>query len=177
MVKNDPEVEAMQAVVAALEDLQEDQRARVLDWSAKRYGVSLAGAGRRASARGAAQTGNGDPGNDDEDAEFEDFSDLLTAAQNPADEADRALVGGYWHQVVRNGQSFTSQQVNTVLKDAGYGIGNITRAIDALKARRPQEVRQLAKKGTSRQARKTYKLTGEGIASVRRMIDGEDAGA
>ena len=64
-------------------------------------------------------------------------------------------------------------EVNTLLKSQGYPIGNITRAIEALRSASPSLILQLEKSGKSRQARKKLKLTEEGIRSVRRRIAGE----
>jgi hypothetical protein len=48
--------------------------------------------------------------------------------------------------------------------------------LGALQGRKPALVRQVAKSGRTRQARKKYKLTTAGISAVRAMIArGEDA--
>ena len=56
------------------------------------------------------------------------------------------------------------------MKDLGHGVGNITDALTALKEERPALILQLKKSGTSKQARKTYKLTQEGIRRVQGMM-------
>jgi hypothetical protein len=172
MTQGDSEISAMQAVVAALQDLDEDQRRRVLEWTAKRFDVQTATSRRRTTP---GQTP--DDGDEAQSADFEDFADLLDAA-NPAIEDDRALVGAYWYQVVGRSQTFTGGQVNDALKDTGQGVSNITRTLDNLQRRSPALVRQVSKSGRSKQARKTYKLTVPGIRAVQAMIRGEagDAG-
>ena len=157
----------MSAVVDALNTLDaEDARARVIDWAAKRYGVKLQPA-RRSAAAGAPDTGeDGEP----PAPELKHFSDLLDATQSPSTDADRALVGGYWFQVVQGRETFTGFQVNNELKNAGHGIGNITDALTTLQRRSPAQVRQTMKSGRTRQARKTYKLTVAGVRAVQAMM-------
>ena len=169
MSQEDEELAAMQQVVRALQDLDDETRGRVLEWTAKRFNVSLDAANRR-PGRGRTQAANGELA-----TEFDHFADLLDAT-NPTNDDDRALVGGYWFQIVQGNTSFMGQQVNNHLKDTGHGIDNITRAFDALQSRSPAEVRQVAKSGRARQARKKYKLTDAGIRHVKRMMGGEDTG-
>ncbi|MGH2660872.1 MAG: hypothetical protein ACRDHS_14730 [Actinomycetota bacterium] len=172
MAGQDAELVAMQQVVAALSDLDEETRARVLEWTAKRFKVSIGRVSRRPARNGAgSSSGNEDTDEPEDELEFEHFADLLDAA-NPNNNDDRALVGGYWFRVVKGGGNFTGGAVNNQLKDTGHGVENITRVIDHLKARTPAEVRQLAKSGRAKQARKTYKLTSAGIEHVERMIGG-----
>jgi hypothetical protein len=65
---------------------------------------------------------------------------------------------------------FASQEINAALKNLGHPIGNITSAFDNLKARKPAPVMQLKKSGTSKQARKTYRLTLAGKSAVEAMV-------
>jgi len=60
---------------------------------------------------------------------------------------------------------------NASLKDLGHGLSNVTVALDGLKDEKPALILQLKKSGTSKQARKTYKLTVEGAKRVRQMLD------
>ena len=173
MADVDQEVKAMGNVAAALEGLDEDAIARVLRWAAQRFG------GAKGEALVSATPGSGGSGNGGSGASviheppaFEDFVDLFDAA-TPKTEADRALVGGYWLQVVSGNADFQSQDVNTALKDLGHGVSNITAAFDSLQERKPALVRQVAKSGRTRQARKKYKLTQAGITAVGKMLSGE----
>lgn len=162
------EVAAMGMVEQALEPLEPDARARVLRWAAERYGAALAPPSSRnltaSHARGMGQAGT--PGDTPQDAgEF-------YAEANPQTEPERALVVAYWVQEVRGDAEFEAQTVNTQLKHLGHGVSNITRALDDLKARRPQLVIQIQKSGKSKQARKRYKVTSAGKAEVQRMLTG-----
>lgn len=92
----------------------------------------------------------------------------------PSMETDKALVVGYWVQVAMDGGEFDAFTVNKELKHLGYKVANITSAFDTLQARRPQLVIQTRKSGSSKQARKLYKLTVEGIRAVERMAGGSE---
>ena len=102
---------------------------------------------------------------------YETLADFYAAA-NPTQENDKALVVGYWTQVLKEEGDFDAQSINKALKDLGHGVANITSAFDSLMARKPQLVIQTKKSGTTRQARKLYRLTHEGQRSVERMIGG-----
>ena len=102
-------------------------------------------------------------------ARYGTVHDLYAAAQ-PSGEAERALVIGYWFQVVQGAPDFDAQSVNTELRQLGYPIKNITQAFMSLMTRKPQFVIQTRKGGTAQQARKRLKLTAFGIQAVERRI-------
>ena len=101
--------------------------------------------------------------------EFDNFASLFDAA-NPTKESERALVAGYYLQEVEKRENFGSQDVNTMLKKLGRGVGNIARAFDDLQATTPRLIHRLGKKGKTQQARKVFEVTGEGFKKVRSMI-------
>ncbi len=147
------EIKAMGTISSALEDLESDARVRVLYWAMSRYG--MAGAGQNAfkmphlGTRGRAKSTSG---------EYATFADLFDAAK-PDTEREKAMVAAYWLQVCENAEISESQSLNDLLKDLGHGVGNITEALNQLRNDRPALLLQLKKSGSSRQARKTYKLT------------------
>lgn len=106
---------------------------------------------------------------------YASFAELFDAAR-PETDARRALVAGYWLQVCQNAESFDGQSANRELNHLGHRAGNITNAISALNAEKPALVIQLKKSGSSRQARKTYKVTTAGIAAVKAMISAQIQG-
>jgi hypothetical protein len=165
------ELDAMAAVHTAVRDLTSESQKRVLRWAMSAFGViSEPGLARPASFREAGDERSATASSSDYTA----FADLLGDSGASTD-ADRALVGGYWLQVILGNEDFTSQSVNEELKNTGNAIGNITRAFDNLKNAKPQLVRQLLKAGRAQQARKKLKLTTAGIDRVRRMISGDQA--
>ena len=102
--------------------------------------------------------------------------DLFNAV-GPKTEPEKALVVGYWVQVVEGQADFGSQQINGMLKDMGHGVSNITDVLSSLMNRRPSLVMQTKKVGTSRQARKRYRLTVAGVQEVERRSKTQDEAA
>lgn len=105
--------------------------------------------------------------------QYDSLADFYSAA-SPTQANDKALLIGYWLQVLQDGGDFDAQSVNKELKHLGHGVANITSAFDSLMARKPQLVIQTKKSGTSRQARKLYRLTLEGQRAVERMLSGNE---
>jgi hypothetical protein len=66
-----------------------------------------------------------------------------------------------------------AQAVNTRLKDLGHGVGNITRAFEALKDEKPALIVQTKKEGSTQQARKKFRVTAEGKKKVEGMLKAE----
>jgi hypothetical protein len=153
----------MTEIAKALAEIDTDARVRVLAWAANRYGIeSPVGGAVGVMSKSA-------PGRGGDSPRYDVFVDLFDAAA-PKTDAERALVGGFWLQVLEGAADFPAQQVNDALKDVGHGVGNITDAFSGLQGRGPALVRQVAKSGKSRQARKRYKLTIAGIAVVEEML-------
>jgi hypothetical protein len=169
MTNGDEELQSMATMAAALERLDEAARVRALRWANSRYGHPK---GVDLDAREMSTEPDIGIEADPSTSPFDSFAELFDAA-NPKTEKDKALVAAYWMQICQNVSSFPSQSLNNQLKDLGHGIGNITEALTQLKHDRPALVLQLKKSGTSRQARKTYKLTQEGAKRVQLMIQAE----
>ena len=90
--------------------------------------------------------------------------------QTPRPSLNRALVTAYWFQCREGQEDIDAQKINSELKHLGYGVVNITRAFNTLKDQKPSLVMQTRKAGTTKQARKKYKVTAEGKKSVERML-------
>ena len=158
------ELDAMKKIAAALEPLDDAARVRALQWASSQFrGAKSVVSFDQLSARGPESSSESSI-----NREYESFAELFDAA-NPISERDKALVAAYWTQVCENVSAFPAQSLNTLLKDLGHGIGNITEALTALKNEKPALVLQLKKAGTTQQARKTYKLTLEGAKRVAAM--------
>jgi hypothetical protein len=175
----DPEIDAMSGVATALAELEDDARGRVVRWAAERYGISLnTSTGTRRD--GGAAGGNGgkfdEEITDEEIAEeapvYEHFADLFAKAQ-PKSDPDKALVAAYWLQAIQGQNTWQSAVLQTELKNLGHAISNITDALSSNMRKRPQRVVQLQKSGTSKQGRKTYKVTHEGLVYVQGMLSGQ----
>lgn len=157
------EVEAITAVDKALSGLDEDAAARVLRWASDRYGQAMP------DEEPAAEPVSRAP------AQFEEIADLMAAA-GPRNGVERVLVATYWFQVVNEHPNVTGQQINNELKHLGHASSNITDAFNGLIRRKPQLAMQVEKTGSSRQARKKYKLTIAGISEVKRLLAPEEEG-
>lgn len=171
MSGGDPELDAMSAVSSALTPLDPDAQGRVLQWAAARFGVTLSGATRgvRKDAQNAAEGEDEAPA----DSQYSHFAELFAAA-GPTTDAEKALVAAYWVQVVEGKDGWFSHGLNAELKNLGHAIDNITKALTSNIDQKPQRIIQLKKSGASRQAKKTYKVTGEGIKYVKSMLDAGD---
>lgn len=176
------EFEAIQKIHSALEPLEESARTRVLDYIANLMQIPLhvsrapsksmkAADGEGAGSKdGEAELTNA-AGSDETSTSFSTLAELYDAAA-PKTNGEKALVVGYWLQVCQSGESFTAQSANKELAHLGHKIANITAALDDLKAQKPALVLQLKKSGSSRQARKTYKLSHAGVKKIQEMIGG-----
>lgn len=168
MSGSDPELDAMSAVSGALRPLDADAQGRVLRWAAERFGVTAPDATRTRPKQ--EEVAGGGEDESPADSQFSHFAELF-AAGNPTSEADKALFAAYWVQVFQGKDDWFSQGLNAELKNLGHAIGNITRALKANIDARPQRIIQLKKSGGSRQSKKTYKVTGEGIKYVQAMLN------
>ncbi len=170
MVELNEELAIMSTMAKTLSGLPDDEsRVRVLKWVTERLGLRLFSPSAPDLAIDIA------PALNNTQQIFDTFADLFDKV-NPLSDVEKALTGAYWFQVVQNNPSWTSFQVNDILKDTGQGIGNVTRALDNAELKKPALVRQIEKSGKSKQARKTYKLTTSGIAFIAKRLttDQED---
>jgi hypothetical protein len=85
---------------------------------------------------------------------------------SPETMAERALLGAYSLSRGKPDKTVTSQSINAELKRAGIPVPNITRAIESNLRARPPLMTQKKKMGTTRQARKQYAITQDGVAFV-----------
>jgi len=80
------------------------------------------------------------------------------------------LTVAFWLQECLHHDEWEGFAINSELKHLGHGLKNVTDALKALIDQRPQLVVQLRKSGKTKQARKRYKLTAEGVRKVRHMV-------
>lgn len=174
MSETENEFGAIKTVHDALEPLDDEARARVFTYIASLMGIDAKVVGSVAAAVG---------GFDDETARasadeaaktaptYSGFAELY-AATSPKSNGEKALVAGYWLQVCQGAESFTAASANKELTHLGHKIANITDAIDSMKNQKPMLILQLKKAGVSRQARKLYRVSHEGMKRVGEMIGG-----
>ncbi|HMO38973.1 MAG TPA: hypothetical protein PKC76_16790 [Saprospiraceae bacterium] len=94
---------------------------------------------------------------------FKSFEDLFKAAK-PSSDSEKALAAAVYLQLYKDEDELTSAQVQKELKNIGQRVSNITQAISALVKKKLMI--QLGKEGNSKQARKKYKATLEGIKMI-----------
>jgi hypothetical protein len=100
-----------------------------------------------------------------------DLASLLTR-WSPTTMSDKALLGAYYLTRARGEDTVTSQAINSELKRNGLAISNITRAIEAnMRPDRPLMVQE-KKMGSTKQARKQYRITPAGVETVERKLQG-----
>jgi hypothetical protein len=167
------ELQAMVQVEAALKALDEAEMTRVMQWAVARFGVH--GPSKKVengvnASRSSVGTGPSLGVVPDAGGAYTEFATFYDAA-NPKSDADKALVSAYWIQFHENNPDVESQSVNNQLKHLGYAIGNITRALEALKMLKPALIVQTRKEGSTKQARKRFKVTSEGKKAVQALID------
>lgn len=167
------EFEAMRRIEDAMKDLEPGQARRVLGWAIENandnLGAEFAPTAAKSGGRGAASTRESEV-----DPEgFETLGDLMDVAK-PSSTQERVMVVTYWFQKLQKQADVTGQQVNTELKNLGYGASNITSVFDDLKEKDPALAQQTRKEGTTRQARKRYRLTYAATKHVEQMLSGED---
>ena len=161
----DPEIKAMSDIVSALEDLEEEQVTRVLNWAQQRYSLPP-----RSGVSDASERSKPDDEQETPSASgFSEFHDLFEAA-SPDTQLDRVLVAAYWLQVEKDQDTFASGPLNRKLKHLGYPSSNITRDLNNLMNRSPNLVMKVRKEGSARQSRNRYKLTSPGIDAVTQML-------
>jgi hypothetical protein len=100
-----------------------------------------------------------------------DFASLVER-WNPSSQQHWALLAAYFQTRFQGKETTTGQEINAILKHHGTVIRNITDALGANMLAKPALILQVAKSGSSRQARKTYKVTTQGIQYVERMLQG-----
>lgn len=164
------ELDAMKTIASELAKLDDAGVKRVLRWAADAFGAKATipaapGVSTTSQSNGAGSL------NADLKSKFPTLADFFAAAA-PSQENDKALLVGYWTQFILGEAEFDAQSINKELKNLGHGVANITSAFDSLMARKPQLVLQTRKSGTSKQARKLYKLTLEGQRAVERIVGG-----
>lgn len=156
------ELDAMAKIAALLEPLEPAARSRVLGWVVAALNVGDVPKARSSPSANQERA-------DDSDQRFATFAELFHAA-GPNSEKEKALVAAYWIQHSSGVDQFASQQVNSELKHIGYGVTNITDALSQLMSDKPNLVIQLTKSGSTKQARKTYKITDAGLRRVAEML-------
>lgn len=151
----DPEVTAIGKVNEALAGLEPAIQQRVLRWAADRFNLTLPQTKKAVADGNKGKQEEADEEESEAPGTFSDFAALYDAS-NPTTEADKALVAGYWLQVIQGNADWGGFSANKELKNLGHGVQNITFALGALIDSTPRLVMQTHKSGKlSKPARNT----------------------
>ena len=175
---SDNELRAIQSAYKILEPLDDESRARIIQYLVARLKISLSSTAPTQfdGLAGKQETlGNSIADEEEGSSTYSSFAELYDAAQ-PSSGPAMALTAGYWLQVCKGAESFDGFSANRELKNLGHGIANITKALERAKDQKPALVLQLKKSGKSRQARKVYKVTVAGVRRVEEMIESNSQG-
>jgi len=154
------EIEALRQLSGLFDELPPESVARILRWAGDKYKVKLdAGAPPPAAAQAESLAPT---------PVAADLPEFFNSAQ-PSTSSEKALVAAAWFQAVQGMSDIDSASVNRELKNLGHQSSNITRDFDDLMSRRPKLVVQTRKSGSTKQARKLYRVTHEGLSEVARM--------
>lgn len=171
MTDTKAELEAIKIIHDVLVNMDDSARERVLQYvlSALEITMPIAGMSRLLHRQDALDTDQDGMTQECEQARDVLFADLYNSA-GPKSNPEKALVAGYWLQVRCGAVSFDAGSANRELTNLGYKLSNITDALTKLIRRSPSLVVQVRKQGTSRQARKLYKITHEGVRRVEELV-------
>lgn len=164
------EFAAMGSIAATLKKLPEEARGRVLEYMMKLFAKDQLIVTKPAPAREYDDPAD-EPTKTAAPQSFADFPALFgAAAAETRSGTERALLAGYYLQVVMGESDFDAFNANKELRHVGYEASNITRDFDNLMSRTPSLILQTKKLGNTKQARKQYRLTHAGIKAVEEML-------
>lgn len=166
------DIDAVQRILKTLGEFEPAEQERILRWVSEKLGVAGVGLSTvRAplSAAAMGSTGGAERSADGLQA-FATVADLMAQihARTPA---ERALVVATFQQYRTGKSEVTGFEVNSELKNLGHAVGNITDTIEALQSAKPALMIQVRKGGTTRQARKQYKVTDAGYRRVLQLLE------
>jgi hypothetical protein len=161
----DPEIKAMNDVYAALKDLEDAARKRIIEWVSERFSLTKSKTKEDLKIKESSEM----PMNEIKLSSFPSVAEVF-AKTNPKKEPEKVLIVGAYLQEVKGTSELTGREINKELNHLGHGVGNITVAITSLINKRPQLMIQTRKEGTTQQAQKKYKVTTEGFAVAKKMI-------
>ncbi len=173
---DDKEILAISKVNAALKDLSEEERYRVIQWVANKYvqnttPIKLAGPTIANPAPGVIEATANINGTDTQI--YDNFAELLeaTGAEAPA---DLLVVAGYWLQIVKGAAQWTTREANNTLKPTGLGIDRMDNLLPKVLGEKPKRLIQVAKnKSAVGQGHRQLKITDIGIKWVKDRLGGE----
>ncbi len=93
---------------------------------------------------------------------YKNIENLFLAAEIKS-VGSRVLLAAAYLQEKNDYEEMSSYDINSRLKKLGYGVSNITTAINTLLNKKTPLMMQTKKEGTSKQAKRKFKVTEEGL--------------
>lgn len=162
------ELEIMKNIAEELKNLEPNSIRRILEWASDHFGIEKKDTSNRDSEQ-IKKHSNPPQGTNKETQPYKDVADFYSSV-SPKTEAERVLTISYWKQYIEGAPDVDALSVNNELKDLGHVVSNITRAFNNLKQMKPQLAIQLKKQGSTKQARKKYRVTDEGRKYIDNML-------
>lgn len=164
-MKEDPELKAMESVFETMKNLSDDSKLRIVKWLTDKFQLDL----KLPNRKGSTDESKVSSYQKNNIESFGSIEDLFSHV-DPKDTSDKVLVVASFLQVNHQKPDLTGIEINRALRDLGHGVKNITNAIQSLIDRKPKLMIQTRKTGTTKQAKKKYKVTSEGLKRVREML-------
>ncbi|MCX6583617.1 MAG: hypothetical protein NT166_25870 [Candidatus Aminicenantes bacterium] len=105
--------------------------------------------------------------------EFETIDDLFLRA-NAKKVSHRILLVAAYLQEKGNLHELASLDINSQLKELGYGVPNITTLINGLLKKKPPQIIVTRKEGDTKQSRRKFKVTEKGFKDAQSFITPTD---
>lgn len=188
----DPEIIAMSEAFAALRELHNDQRNRIINWLSDRF--DLEGKRPQEAAKPApapepepeikpvkkpkaAEAVKEEKPAAAKVPEKKDFVHYDTALELFSEaklkkSTERILLMAAYLQERHGFKEITSYDMNFRLKRIGHGVSNISSSLNSILNKKPQLIIQMEKEGTAKQKRRKFKVTVEGLRVARGFLPG-----
>ena len=100
---------------------------------------------------------------------YENMENLFLGA-NVNTVGSRILLAAAFLQEKKNLDEVSSYEINSGLKKMGYGVTNITTAINSLLSKQPPLMKQTKKEGDSKQSKRKFMVTPEGLELAKTFL-------
>ncbi len=188
-MKLDPELNAMSQVLEVFNELEQDQRKRIVDWLTARFQLVFDEDKQKDEIKlqesspttvqqfdttpivkeGAPEIDRMTPIDKQDLKQYESITDLLEES-TATKVIDRILLAAAYLQEKKNLTELTSFEINSQLKKAGHGIPNISIGINRLLEKVPQLMAVTKREGNTKQSRRKFAVTEDGLQKVKSFL-------
>lgn len=162
----DPEIKALNDVYDAIKDLDDAGKRWVIESISKKFFSK--------KPEQISSLDEVEPGFSEADkmgfSQFESVAEVISRSTCKKNKEKALMIASYLQE--KEGLSvLTGRQINNQLKHLGYGVKNITVVINSLINEKPKLMIQIRKEGKSKQSKKKYRVTTEGLKKAKGMIN------